>query len=405
MKILFLLQSFPFPPCDGISWKVFNLLKYFSAKGWECDILAFGAPGPKSKFLELEAQLPGVRVLGVAQPAGGLTLLFRKIWALFRGYPPSLGEFKSSEFKAALIKAASSGKYDLVHYDVINMAQYLGWGPKVPSVFSSNDAVSLLYERNLKEAHGKIRKLYLALAAKLIRRFENEIYPQFDRVHVVSAEDRNHLKSGSPEMPVEIIPIGVDNSFTEYKPAVMNEKIKGRQRVVFVGNLDIPGIYNGLFEFLETAYPFPGAVEDKFDFYVLAQKAGEAEENRLAGFKGVKYFPWVEDYKAFLAGADIILVLDKSGTGIKTRVLEAMAMGKPVIGTTIAFGGISAQDGKHCLIRNTSREIYDALILLLDDEELGEKMGRAAKELVQTEYVMGVVGPKWEAMYLKVAGK
>ncbi len=168
---------------------------------------------------------------------------------------------------------------------------------------------------------------------------------------------------------------------------------------MFTGNLDIPGIANGLFDFLENAYGSVVAGASPFEFYVLGPKASVKDEARIAAFPGVKYFRWAEDYIGFLAGADILLSLDKSGTGIKTRVLDAMALGKPVIGTTIAFGGIDAENEKNCFICNGPVETTVALKRLLADKALRETAGKAARELMLSRYSARVVGPKWEALY------
>ena len=397
MKLLFLLQALPYPPNTGINRKAYNVISYLAAKGWECDILCFGNPEAAAGAAELEKRAPGVKVLSVIPTPRGAELLVKKILSFLKGLPPSLGEFSSAGFRAALEKAGQAKKYDAVHYDVINMAQYLPWGPRVPSVLSSNDAISLSYERMIAENRGRLRKAYLHLAAFLIKRFEREVYPRFSKVHVVSGEDAAHLRGVCPEMDLEVIPIAVDRSFTDLEPARPGAG-RGAARGVFTGNLDIPGIANGLFDFLDGSYR-DLAASFPFEFSVLGPKASAEDEKRVSAFPGLKYFRWVEDYRAFLASADILLALDRSGTGIKTRVLEAMALGKPVIGSKIAFGGINAEHGRHCFICSGHRETAAALKQLLADPALREKVGREARGLVLSGYSMAVVGPKWAALY------
>lgn len=398
MKILFLLQDFPYPPSTGINRKVYSLLSYLTSKGWKCDVLCFGAPGSAAKAPALEAALPGVKVLSVIPLPYGAGAGFKKILSLLRGLPPSLGGFSSVEFRAALRRAGESKAYDAVHYDVINMAQYLPWGPAAPSVLSSNDAISLFYERMIKESPGLLRRLYLTVSKFLISRYENKVYPGFDRVHVVSEEDSSHLKKSCPGLSVAVIPLAADSSSPEAAPSGAGGEASP-PRVAFTGNLDIPGIANGLFDFLEKAYGGVVADAAPFEFHVLGPKASAADERRLSAYERVEYFRWVEDYRSFVAGADILLSLDRSGTGIKTRVLDAMALAKPVIGTRIAFGGIEAESGKNCFICDNPAETAAALKRLLGDKTLRETVGKAARELIDSKYSMRRVGPKWEALY------
>ncbi len=398
MRILFLLQDFPYPPATGINRKVFGLLSYLGSRGLECDVLCFGGPEAAARVPPFEGAIPGVKVLAVVRPASGIVRILKKLLCLLRGLPPSLGGFNSGEFRAALKRAAVDKSYDAVHYDVINMAQYLPWGPPVPSVLSSNDAISLFYERMIRQGPGILRRLYLTVSKYLITRFEREVYPKFDVVHVVSEEDSFHLRGLCPGLAVEVIPIAVDTSFTGLS-FPESGRSKAAPRILFTGNLDILGIANGLFEFLEKEYSDLVAETPPFEFYVLGPKAGKHDEKRLSAFHGLKYFKWVEDYRNFLAEADILLALDKSGTGIKTRVLDAMALGKPVVGTRIAFGGIAAENGRDCFICDSPRETAVALKLLLQAPELREKTGKSARQLMLSRYAVTVVGPKWLTLY------
>ncbi|MDD5208125.1 MAG: glycosyltransferase family 4 protein [Elusimicrobiales bacterium] len=398
MRILFLLQDFPYPPATGMNRKVYGVLSCLASKGWKCDVLCFGGPAAAARIPAFEAAVPGVKVLSVVPPPSGIAASFKKLLCLVRGLPPSLGGFSSGRFRAALQKAGADGSYNAVHYDVINMAQYLPWGPRVPSVLSANDAISLFYERMIKETPGVLRRLYLSLAKYLIARFEARVYPEFDKVHVVSAEDSAHLKELCPGLDVEIIPIAANGAFTDYAPS-LSRLANSVPRVVFTGNLDVPGIANGLFGFLDDGY---GTVASAalFEFYVLGPKASPEDEKRISGFPGTKYFRWVEDYEAFLASSDIVLILDRSGApGIKTRTLDAMSLGKPVIGTTIVFSGIDAENGKNCFVCDGPAQASAALKRLLSDKALSETAGKAARELMLSRYSARVVGPKWEALY------
>lgn len=400
-RILFLLQDFPYPPVTGINRKAYGLISYMASRGWRCDVLCFGGPDARAGIPAFEAAVPGVKVLSVETPAGGAAGILKKGLSLLKGLPPSLGGYDSSSFRRALREAGAAGAYSIVHYDVINMSQYLSCGPRAPSILSSNDAVSLFYERMIKETHGFLRRLYLTLSRLLIARFEKRSYPLFSMVQVVSREDAAHLKNICPGLAVEVIPIGVEISSEERSPSRPGGG-ENVLRVAFTGNLDIAGIANGLFDFLDRAYGDVVAGAPAFEFYVLGPRASSAAEKRILSFPGTKYFRWVEDYPGFLRGADILLSLDRSGTGIKTRVLDAMALGKPVVGTSIAFGGLTAENGKHCFVCNTPRETGEALKRLLADKGLREKIGGAARTLAASEYSMRVVGAKWEALYEKL---
>lgn len=402
MRILFLLQDLPYPPSTGINAKAYSVIRYLASKGWRCDILCFGSDGAASLINEFEAAAPGAKIIGVYPKPSRLTVLFNKIRFFCSGLPPSFGEFRCESFVKALRSVSLTVNYDTVHYDVINMAQYLPDGPNVPSVLSSNDAISLSYSRMVEQNRGLLRKIYLSIAAFLIKRFEKSTYSKFSAVHVVSPDDASYLKNVCPEMRVITIPIAVDESVIGFNPGgrVKNAPL----RMVFSGNLNIPGIANGLFEFLDSAYGEISASYPFLEFYVLGPKASPLDEKRVLLYPRLKYFRWVEDYKNFIASADIVLILDKSGTGIKTRVLDAMALGRPVIGSKIALSGLAVENTRHCFIANTPSEINQAIAKLVESPDMREKMGSEALELIRSKYSMAVIGPQWETLYLGLKG-
>lgn len=402
MKILFLLQELPYPPATGITWKVFNILKYMSAKGHSCDVISFGDDPDGGRISGLQEHIPGINVLAVFPLPGRFVRLLKKLVSFFCGLPPSVGEFSNCRFRRTLSRLAASTHYDLVHYDVINMAQYLPHLSKFPALLSSNDAISLSYERMLLEPAGIWRRLRLFLTSFLIRRYERKAYPEFDAVHVVSAEDSAHLRAISSAIRTEIIPVSVADAYFDHVkkvPAAVGTPIQ----VVFTGNLDIPGIRNGLFDFLTKSYPAVMTGFTGWELRILGPKASAETERAISRIGGIKYSRWVDDYAEFLNSADIVLVLDKTGTGIKTRVLDAMALGKPVIASRLAMNGINARNDVDCLVQDSPSELTAALLRLLREAELRERIGTAAKGLISREYLAGVVGPKWEELYQRIA--
>lgn len=404
MKILFLLQDVPYPPASGINTRVFNILSCLCAGGNKCDLLCFGGEGAEFRAAALAEKVPGVKVLAVVPPNKGFRKLLYKILHFLRGEPPSLGEFNSALFRSRFAEAAASEKYDVVHYDMLNMAQYRGAVQGLPSMLSSCDAISLSYARTAAETGNPLRRLYLMAASALIRNYERQIYPRFNKVHVVAGEDARHLLQVSPGTDLAVIPIVVPAELFEKGP--VPEGVLGTERprkICFTGNLDIPGIRNGLLDFLVRGYPRLRAAFPGVELHVLGPKASSRDRCEISRQPNVRYFDWIENFRGFLASGDAVLFLDRSGTGIKTRVLEAMGLGRAVVGTANALAGINAVDGEHCLRCEGPEEAADALVRLLSDPGLRAGLGKAARALILAEHSVQAVAPRWEALYREVA--
>ncbi|MHB0995537.1 MAG: glycosyltransferase family 4 protein [Elusimicrobiales bacterium] len=404
MKILFLLQDVPYPTANGINTRVFNILDALASRGVKCDLLCFGDAGAEVRAAALEEKIPGVKVLAVVPPNRGFGKLLCKILHFLRGEPPSQGEFNSSFFRREFVEAAASAQYDAVHYDMLNMAQYHGAVQGLPSMLSACDAISLSYARTAAETRNPLRRLYLLAAAALIRAYERDIYPRFSQVHVVAGEDAGHLLQVSPETDVEVIPIVVLTDLLEKAPAP--EGVPGADcqgRICFAGNLDIAGIRKGLLDFLGRGYPRLRAAFPEVELHILGPKASPRDRREISSHRNVRYFDWVEDYAGFISSADAVIFLDRSGTGIKTRVLEAMGLGRAVVGTANALSGINAVPGEHCLRCEGPEEAADALALLLSNPGLRAGLGKAARALILAEYSVQAVAPRWEELYREAA--
>lgn len=406
MRILFLLPDFPYPASTGGRLKVFNVLKYLS-KQHQCDILCFGNLGDSSKTSFIPT-LPNVRVLGVVSPISGVSKVLGTLWHLVRGLPPSFASFCGQKYVSALKECLASGDYDLVHYDIVNMAQYLPFGSKIPSVHSPNDATSLVYFRMAKSTFWSLEKIRLLISAILLRRFERETYPFFNKLHVVSDDDAVYLMGLSKSIDVATIPVAIDDAFLN-KVDLQHDKNNGLvryPRIVCTGNLGNPAIAKGVQDFMNYALPFILEKVPNVRFVVLGQNVSRALKEQLKKTSSIEFLTWVEDYKKFLADADVVLVPDSVGPpGAKTRTLQAMGLGLPVVGSETAFAGIPFVNCEHGLLYKTMPECAELILSLLNNRKTCENLGAKAHQLVMEEFSLSVVGPKYERLYQEAIDK
>jgi polysaccharide biosynthesis protein PslH len=405
MKILFLLQDIPYPPSEGIRWKAYNLIKYL-ANLHECHVLSFG-DGDVARVKCFMDDVPAVHVVDVVPlPKPGLGLFFKKIGKVLQGLPPSLAGYNSQLFRQRLEKTMHEHQYDVVHYDIVNMAQYAVYAQGVPSIHSPNDATSLSCFRKAGQEGNLLIKLRLLISAVLLKIYEREIYPRFTKIHVVSPVDRQYLKSINSDIDIETVPIAVDKAFLQAKRMSGPERrnLTRSKNVTFIGDLRIQGIVNGLCEFLSESWPLIQQDHPGVQLRILGRNASPRLHQHLSSLPSVKYESWVDDYVRYLAASDVVIFPDKSGTGIKNRVLQAMAMGLPVVGSPVAFEGIYEQKDFQRMEISEQSEFTKTVSQLLGSAERRKLTGDASRQFVRRYYSLEVVGPQYEEMYQKVAG-
>ena len=399
MKILFLLQDIPYPPTEGIRLKAFNLIRLLALNN-ECHILSLG-DGDQERAKLFEIAVPNIKVIGIVDSSASQSYVaYYKIFNLIRALPPSFATFRNVKFRELFEVAVRENKYDVIHYDIINMAQYYSMATNVPSVHSPNDATSLSYARKSRQEsrYLSVTRLRYWISGCLMRAFERKYYEKFTVVHVVSIVDQQYLKNLNSRINVVVAPLVVEERY--FSVANSLQKSGGSCSIItFVGDLAIQGIVNGLIDFIDHAYNKILENNSNVRFRVLGRNASPKVKKYLRSHSNIEYYTWVDDFVEFMKDSQIVIIPDKAGTGVKNRVLQAMAMGLPVVGTTCAFEGIEMENNVHGLIRSTPKEFCDAVLYLLGSESIQRQIGVAATLLVREKYSEDVVSEVYEKMY------
>jgi len=231
------------------------------------------------------------------------------------------------------------------------------------------------------------------------------MYPQFTKVHVVSEVEASALRTICQDADVEVIAPAVDHQFVQHGGHPRATTRSSPYRLLFTGSVAIPGILNGLTTFLGGAYLGVRAEVPNVDMRVLARNASDGVLRMLSTFPNVTATSWVEDYVTEMASADVVVFPERGGSGIRHRVLQAMALGKAVIGSPEALSGIAASSGVDCIIAHSQPDFAKGLVKLLCDPEARKGIGDSARQLVLREYTLDTIGPRWLALYERATQK
>ena len=402
LKILFLLQDVPYPLSNGMRSKVFYLLQYLSAKH-QCDVISYVSPNQPDALNSLRDQLPYVNWLKLVPQVGSLHRKIRAVFNLLSGQPVSFARYQSRAFEMAFHSALAEEDYDVIHYDIVNMAAY--YVAHIPSVHSPNDATSLLYQCMVSSSAGVFAKAKLKLAQVLIQNYEKKNYSNFTKIHVVSACDMDYFKKLVPDATVVCIPFGVSAAKCKdsIKAAV---RIDSAPSVLVLGGANVPSVAAGIEQFVRLCAP--KLLKQIPELKVKIQGRGTIELILQMGVdidKRIEVSNWVESLDDLINTSSIVVLPDLSGTGIKTRALQAMACGAAVVGTSVAFAGIKefVQKDKHCIIVDSDSGFVEEIIRLLANENYRLEMGNSAKALIYEKLSWDRLGPLYEKLYQDAA--
>jgi glycosyltransferase involved in cell wall biosynthesis len=265
-----------------------------------------------------------------------------------------------------------------------------------PSVLGAYDARHLNVDAERLLAHGLRRRL-LRTEARRVRRFEAVEYPFFDHIVMVSEEDRAELEALNPALEITVIPNGVDADFFRPDQNVAREA----SLILFTGVMSYaPNILAA--EFLaRRVLPLVRARRPEARLAIVG-RAPAPRVQALAALEGVDVIGEVPDLRPWLRRSRVYACPMLSGTGIKNKLLEAMASELACVVTPLALQGLEVTPGVEMLVGETEEEVAERLLEVLRDDESAERLGRAARDYVRAQHDWHSVALAYERVYREV---
>lgn len=244
------------------------------------------------------------------------------------------------------------------------------------------DVDSYKWAQYSEKSPGLKRQIY-RYEARCLSRYEHRIAETFDHLLVVSEQERNIFLRGLAVDNLSVVTNGVDLDFFNLHHPQRQQPQK--PTLVFTGVMDYWPNIEGVQWFVERIFPRIRAVIPATAFYIVGSRPA-TDVRRLGRIAGIVVTGFVEDVRDYLSAADVCVVPLRIARGIQNKILEAMAMGKPVVTTSQAFEGIKAVSGQEIISADGEDMFAAAVIDLLQDRQKAESMGAKARQCVETHY-------------------
>ena len=393
MKILFLTPELPYPPDRGASIRSFNLIKNLAPRH-EIHLLSFSTKesdlAEAGPLLNLCSQIETI-------PTPHRSTLQRLLSFLLSPLPDMALRLPSSDFEFKLRALLQEEDFDLVQVEAIEMARYiptvieLHRPPRL--IFDDINAEYLLQKRVFQTDLRHLRWLeavYSLIQWRKLRRYEAWACRRADQVVAVSEADKEALRRLVPGLSVSVIPNGVD---TQYYQPVEGETDGS---LVFTGKMDFRPNVDGILWFFERVWPLVKARLPQARLIVVGRNPSPRLSPLLQDPQ-VTVTGFVPDVRPYIARANIYIVPLRMGGGTRLKVLEAMAMGKAIVSTSLGCEGIEVTS-REVAIADEPQEFAQRLLELWDDREGRKALGRAARRLAE-RYDWRSITPILEGVY------
>lgn len=399
MRILFLTPQLPYPPQKGTALRNWGLIQDL-AKRHSLSLLSFRASGR-----DVEAPLASAceRIITVRQPERSPR---RRLWDMLATRQPDMAlRLASVAYERQLRDWLARSTFDVVQIEGIELAPYLDTIRSVPQdaliVFDDHNCEYLLQQRAfLTDLYSPGRwpgAAYSFVQWQRLRRYEAETCRRADRVLAVSTADAEALRKLIPELDVTVIPNGIDTR--RYRP-VMESVEAPDNRLVFTGTMNFRPNVDAVLWFAREVLPLVQIEVPDVRFFVVGQRP-HRRLDPLRRNPAVTLTGWVEDVRPYFADATVYVAPLRMGGGTRLKLLEAMAMAKPIVATSLGAEGYPVRDGHELILADKPAAFADAVISLLREDKRRAELGRTARAFVEQRYDWRAIVPRVEEVYIK----
>jgi sugar transferase (PEP-CTERM/EpsH1 system associated) len=377
VRILYLSHRVPYPPNTGERIRIFHHLRHLTA-AHEVHLLSFAdRDDDGGSAAHLRESCRSVELV----PLPTVPAAARAAVAVMSGGSLTAAYFDAAAMRAAMARAAARTSFDVVWASSSALAPLLPGVQARRRVVDFIDVDSEKWREFARHTSPPLAWLYGLEAARL-HRLEAQIAATADSVLVASDSEAALLRRALPSAPLRVVQNGVD---TRYFHPVTRANSARPPQLVFCGSLDYrPNIEAVLF-FLDNVLPLVRRRAPDVEFTAVGHRPPGALL-RAARRAGVRVAGSVPDARPFLAAADICVVPLRFGRGVKNKVLEAMAMGVPVVATRVAVEGLAVRDGVQLLIADTAADFATAVTELISDRARRDALAVAALRYVQESH-------------------
>lgn len=395
MKIAFISARVPYPLNTGGRIRTYHLLRAAAERYDVTLVTAVETAGDAASIEALRDVLPAVQTQVARVPRRGAlgAWVRRASRSPFDRLPFAWAGFRDPRFVANVAAALGRIHFDLVHCDHVQVAHALPPSGDAPRMIDAHNVEHVVVERLADNEARLWRRPLMKWQARKTRRTERATYAAFDHCIAVSEIDRARIETLAPRLRVSVVPNGVDVKAFAVSPAIAD-----RNLIAFVGSMDWAPNVEGVTWFARDVLPEIRRRRPAARFLVVGRRPAPALVRAL-GNAHVRFTGTVEDVRPFVEQAGVVVVPLLSGGGTRLKILEAWAMGKAVVSTSVGAEGLPAVHGVNVMLADAAGAFAQDVTQLLDNEPATNRLGAEGRNVVEEHFAWERVAESLLAAY------
>ncbi len=382
MKILQLTNKIPWPPKDGGSIATLALTKGFSMLGHDVTVLSMNTKKHHVEFDEIPENMKAstdIILVDVPAKISFQGILFN---LLFSKLPYNAVRFIDENYSCKLVEILKNETFDIIHLEGLYLCPYIPIIRKYSKAliaYRAHNIESEIWERSTKLAKG-IRRFYLKILAKRIKEFEISYLNQYDVLVSITERDGLILDQLGNTRPKHTAQSGID--LNAMVPTAKNLEYPS---LFHIGALDWAPNQEGLLWFFDNCWRKLRKLHPNLKFYLAGRNAPDWFE-KLIAIDGINYLGEIDDAHEFINSKAIMVVPLHSGSGMRIKIVEGMALGKAIVTTEIGTEGIPTTHKDNIMVANDPDRFISSISELITNRPLFDKICRNSVDFIHEKF-------------------
>jgi glycosyltransferase involved in cell wall biosynthesis len=388
IKVLQLSKKVPFQMKDGESMAICSLAESMVMNGFTVDILSLNTKKHKFTGSVDKEKFSYYNAISMVDINTSINL-YSFITNLFSAVPYQISRFINDSFKLTLIDCLYNYKYDYIILETIYLTPYIAVIKKYSRakiILRTHNLEYEIWDRLYEGSKMGLQKFLYKVLSYQIYLYESKHLREIDFLIAISQREFYQFNQFYPEIKGMVMPITWNSKLVEVSIENQNKDIS----LYFMGSLDWKPNQEGLLWFLNHIWPMVHSNFPDLTFHVAGRNM--PDDIKQMKIPGVVMVGEVEDAAQFVKQHDICIVPLLSGSGMRAKIIEAMAKGKVVITTTIGLEGIVAKNGYDVCIADTADQFFEEIINLITVKNNICQIGLNAQETIKINFDSKMMG-------------
>ena len=378
MKVLFLSTKSPYPLISGHSLRTYHTLKD-AARRHDVTLVTFiQHPEHELKsehIAHLKSFCTAVHTFLIPVDQSRIRLALSLVRNLLSDLPFVALKYDAPEMRAKIREIIANEKIDLVHVDMLPLSVYLDEFADLPKILVNHNVESVRLQRWAVSEPSLLKRLFLRLQWHKLCRFEKEMLNRFDHCIAVSDLDRDVLVEMGITTPIAVVSNGTDTEF--FKPMGRSQ---AENSVLWLGHMDVHTNRDAVLYFWREIYPLIRQRNPDATFIFVGTAPPREIVDAATGDLRVKVTGFVDDIRTYVDEAQVVVVPIRIGSGTRLKILDAMAMGKAIVSTSVGCEGLAVEHGRNIVVADTPDSFANGVLSVLADKNLRESLELNARE-------------------------